>query len=419
MNIFHRTLLKYLFKLLFHPFLFVAYFFSYIVPRNKKIWVFGCWNGKKFADNAKYLFLFSQHKKNILPNWITKNKGLAKQMRARGYRSYYYLSLKGIYYTLRAKCFIFDSHIIGINFWLSGGCKKINLWHGIPFKKIEFDIEKGKLSELYQSEGLKKQIIKFFSPWIFVDTKLDFLLATSDLFKQKLSSAFRVKQEKIFVSGQPRNDILFKNKIKGVETAKERGIADELAKRRQAGNKIILYAPTFRDTGGNVLLESGIDLEELNEFLKKRESFFLIKFHPSERITVDKNFSQIKFIPADTDIYTFLKNIDILITDYSSLYFDFLLLDRPIIFFPYDLDKYINKDRELYFDYHEFTPGPKTYGFQELLELLEKFIVGQNDKYNNQRAKIRDLCFSYQDGKSAERIFDFLYKEFYEKDSTN
>ena len=99
------------------------------------------------------------------------------------------------------------------------------------------------------------------------------------------------------------------------------------------------------------------------------------------------------------------KLADILVTDYSSIFVDFLLLNRPEIFFPYDYEKYVTKDRELYFDYNEFTPGPKARVFSEFLGVLGKTLQGEDD-FAQKRITQRDRCFSKIDSNASRRTID-------------
>ena len=123
-------------------FLIPIYFLSFLIPRNPKLWLFGSTFGNRFADNPKYFYLycnqFHKDRKNggIRAVWITKQKEIVKLLRKNGYEVYYRYSLKGIWCCLRGKVYIFDNYSKDISFWLSGGAVKINLWHGIPLKKI-------------------------------------------------------------------------------------------------------------------------------------------------------------------------------------------------------------------------------------------------------------------------------------------
>jgi CDP-glycerol glycerophosphotransferase (TagB/SpsB family) len=126
-------------------------------------------------------------------------------------------------------------------------------------------------------------------------------------------------------------------------------------------------------------------------------------------IATNVNTSNRIYIPKYSevqDIYYTMSKADILITDYSGVYFDFLLLDRPIIFTPFDIHDYINNDRELYYNYDEVTPGPKARNWTELLRLLELATI--KDDWKSQRAAVRDQFHQYTDNKSSERVFQMV-----------
>ena len=101
---------------------------------------------------------------------------------------------------------------------------------------------------------------------------------------------------------------------------------------------------------------------------------------------------RVYFVKKNTDPYPILGLTDILITDYSSVFIDYLLLDRYIIFFPYDLDRYIKSERELYYNYEDITPGIKVYEYEELEKVLKAYLEGQ-DMYKLQRKKALNYFF--------------------------
>ena len=411
---FQKTL-KYSLKLPLYLLLHLVYFISFFSPRDRKIWIFGCQEKKLFNDNSKYFFLYTanNHKDKIKAVWLSKKKEIIKDLRKKGYNAHGTYSLLGIYHTLRAKYFIFDTYLSDIIYWTSNGSKKINLWHGIVFKKIEFDVKKGKLGQIYQSNGLKRLIYEFFLPWIF--KKPDFLTATSGLTQKIFASAFKTNKNKTFITGYPRNDILFK-KIENFELGFDTAMLQKIkALKAEEQTKIIFYLPTFRESkisfNKNPLMNTS-SFDKLNDFLKSENAVFLIKLHPLLGKIKFKNSKSDRIfkISSKTDIYPLLRLTDLLITDYSSIFFDFLLLKKPIIFFPYDLDEYALKDRGFYFNYKQFTPGPKAYDFDELLCQIKHLTRGR-DKFTSQRKKIRDSCFKYRDGAASERIFDIIYQD--------
>src|SRR5208283_2067110 len=93
------------------------------------------------------------------------------------------------------------------------------------------------------------------------------------------------------------------------------------------------------------------------------------------------------------DIYEVLHLCDILITDYSSIFFDFLKFNKPIIFYPYDFLEYQKLDRCFYFDYKQFVPGPIVYSFDEMLKLISRILSNGLDGYQGKRKKLEEISF--------------------------
>jgi CDP-glycerol glycerophosphotransferase (TagB/SpsB family) len=125
-----------------------------------------------------------------------------------------------------------------------------------------------------------------------------------------------------------------------------------------------------------------------------------------------KNYSNIKAVhdkDIEQDIYSVVPDYDILITDYSSIFFDYLLSDNPIIFAPFDYEKYITKDRELYYDYDEVTPGPKCKNWEEVLEWIVKFKENPN-LFKKEREEVKNRFHKYHDGKNCERVYEEIIK---------
>lgn len=147
----------------------------------------------------------------------------------------------------------------------------------------------------------------------------------------------------------------------------------------------------------------------MTAFLKDHDINFYYKLHYVDKSTLNEKNVNIKQL-HDIDIYELLAITDILITDYSSVYFDFLLTGRPIIFTPFDLDDYIRKERELYFNYHEVTPGPKCRDWNEVLLELEKIISGKDD-YKKERQIVNNRFNTFQDGNSSKRVVEFIQQQ--------
>lgn len=379
--------LKYWGQLLLLP----VYWLSFLFPRNKKIWLFGSTFGRRFADNPRYLYLYvSQHKAelDIRPIWISHNEDVVEMLKNEGYEAYMYHSLKGIWFALRGKVYLFDNYSKDINFWQSGGALKVNLWHGIPLKKIQHD---NVFDKFRHPKNLLEKIKNF--PRNISDEKPNhYVLTTSENLRPIFSSAF--KTNNVLIAGYPRNGVLISEEIQNVYSEEEKNdrkrIVEFLEDESDAQNKkMVFYMPTFRQS--ETLFFDNFDKDDFQMFLKENNILFCVKLHPKSKL--NKEFDNIQsenimVINKDADPYVFLKMADVLITDYSSIYFDYLLLDRPIIFFDYDLKEYLSDSREMYFEYYEFTPGEKVNDYSKLKSVMND-IIENYDEYKKGYFKYR------------------------------
>ena len=396
-----KKYIKHLPKIL-NPVLFLLYLFVYFFPRDKKNWVFGSGVGSSFSDNAKYFFLYCSQQYQINSYWISTNRPLVEKLKEEGLHAYYKYSFKGIWLCVRSKVFVYDSRVNGINYWLSNGAFKVALWHGSPLKTIDKDVSI--LTNMFyignHTFGLKRYFIRFLNPECFVTP--DFMIATSDKIKGYFYSAFGAKQ--IEVTGYPRNDIISNPKLYDYYLGFEQQIIDSITTK-----KIILYTPTFRDTK-RYNRKTPIEWEQLNNLLKNNSATFLIKLHRNDySIVMKEEFSNIRVLASNIDIYPLFSKVDLLITDYSSIFFDFLLTNKPVLFFPYDKNSYLTQDRSLYDDYDKVTPGKKAYTFKELYDNLNNFLLDsslENDvvKY----PKIKDEYNKFSDDQASKRVFEKL-----------
>lgn len=377
-------------------FLLPVYGFSFITPRNKKIWVFGSTFGRRFADNPKYFYLYMNqyHPVDIKPIWISKNKKVIELLQENKLEAYYLYSAKGIYYCLRSKVFIYDNYTKDISFTLSGGAIKINMWHGIPLKKINRD---NKFDTIRNSQSIKDRL-RWALRRMTNEKPSHYVLTTSEYLRPVFSSAFGTN--KVLTYGYPRNDFLVSEKIKNVFSQEEKLLNSKI---EEFKGKKVLYMPTFRDK--EIVYWENINLHEFQSFLHNNNMLFCIKLHPKSKLikyflNIDKKYNNIVIIDSEWDPYQLLKMSDILVTDYSSTYFDFLCRNKPIIFFDYDKNEYLVNCRELYFDYEEFTPGIKVKTIKEL-----EFALLQEDNYGEERQRILYKVFDDTLFAASERIY--------------
>lgn len=377
-------------------FLLPVYGLSYLFPRSKKIWVFGSTFGKRFADNPKYFYLYTsqKHSEQIKSIWISKSREIVRLLKKNKAKGYYLYSMQGIWYSLRAKVYFYDNYSKDICFPLSGGAIKINLWHGIPLKKIQkdnrFDFVRNPRSRLESFRWLLRRVSD--------EKNTDYILATSKFMRPYFSSAFRT--QRVICCGYPRNDLLQSDNISNIYSDVELSL-DRALREQKGDRKIVFYMPTFRDSETKFF--EVISLQRMNKFLHQAKILLIVKLHTKSKL--HKEFlkivgNNIIVMDAMADIYPALKQADLLITDYSSIYFDFLLTGKPVIFFPYDIEDYLRDSREFYFDYDTFTPGKKVFTQEQLEQTLITI-----DSNKTEADKILNLVFDEPGKATSEDLF--------------
>ena len=389
--------------------LYPLYLLSFIIPRKKNLWLFGSHNNS-FSDNSKYLFYYiSDSHSEIESVWVTNNKEIIKYLKQKNYKVVRRSSLKGLWTCLKGKIYFYSSYSSDINFLTSGGAIKFNLWHGIPLKKIEYDIKIGKLGEVYNSK--LTSFYKITKPNIF--QKPDFLLSTAPLISRIFSGAFRIKQEQYLEFGYPRCEHFFWTKERLLDFIKEKSpeliyILEKFKKHK----RVFIYMPTFREQQSNNI-NNILELERLNNFMVSQNFLIIIKQHPNLKNKVNSSYSNILILTTYIDMYPILPFTDLLITDYSSIFFDYMLLNKPIIFYCYDKDKYLIEERGFYFDYMSLVSeiGEVVEDFDMLIEILSNYSFKSkdyvnikekfwNDKIIDSSSKITNFCLSLCKGET-------------------
>ncbi len=402
-----------------YPLLHIIYFFVGFIPRNRKIWIFGSGNDR-FAGNSKWLFLYlyNANKEGIKKIWISRSKKIIKILQAKGLEAYYLKSLKGLYYAVRGGIYIFNVHTnYDIGYFFSNGAKKINLWHGLGVKKmgLDSDLTNNYFYKLYHGNIWQKLKNRFFRPWEY--ESYDIMTCISELTAKCTRSAFGKRVKDIIITGYPCNDAIFKNIDSPFE--EDQKLIDFFKTIKSNQKKIILYMPTFRDIKiyNSESMDIAIDWNKLNSFLTKNNSMFIIKLHPVKQATVQipASCKNIQTLDSLADVYPILKYVDVLITDYSTVCYDFLLCSRPIIFYWYDVEGYRAKNRSLYEDFENLLMGPRVKNFDALLDILDKCINNKNN-FIEENLKTINNCQSvaqrYLDSNSSQRVYEQIINKF-------
>ncbi|MCQ2495767.1 MAG: bifunctional glycosyltransferase family 2 protein/CDP-glycerol:glycerophosphate glycerophosphotransferase [Lachnospiraceae bacterium] len=363
---------------------------SFLKKPVKENWImFECFFGKSYGDNPKgiyeylsktygdkYKFIWSMEKgaKSKIPFKCTK-------VRRMGLRYAYYLA--------RCKYFVFNTKQPG---WMRKREEQVFLetWHGTPLKRLAFDME----DNFSASPGYKKHIYSKTRSW-------DYLVApnrfTADIFK----SCFMYDGH-MLEYGYPRNDILHRpdrDKL-AADIRKKLGIPMD--------KKTILYAPTWRDdefyAAGQYKFTLKLELPKLREALGD-EYVILLRTHYyiADKLDVTGMEGFAYNLSKYDDIAEIYLISDICITDYSSVFFDYANLRRPILYYTYDIDKYRDMLRGFYFDMESTVPGPLLYTTEEVIDSI-KNIKSLSEKYKDRYDAFYEKFCSWENGHASENI---------------
>ena len=389
----------------------IAWPLSLVIPRNRKLAVVLGRDGGKFLDNCKHFFVYASQQPNTgVDFWfLAADKSLAETLSSENSNSTTLHGIKGRWLWLRAGTIFVDSvdWMVGWRYAGSSGARVVQMWHGIPLKKVQL----ARFHERSASRPpLRRTLLKTQVAITGRFARTDWLLSTSPLVT---NAAFRQSFRCNLIShaGYPRNDALFdvESPLRNVNTDKSTRAAI-LSHRTTGSNKLVgVYAPTFRAALTDPFIDGTVELNQLSTVCDETGILLLLKLHPWMHGRVQApDFPNLKFVSPESDLYPILPRVDFLITDYSSIFFDFLLLDRPIIFFPYDLGDYLANERSMYFDYWEMTPGPKARDMESLTCALKQLSEGQ-DEWTETRRAIRSRVFQHSDGRSAQRLLSELF----------
>ena len=345
--------------------------FSFCVPRSKKIWAFGSFRGA-FTDNAKYLFIYvSRACPEVFPVWISYKAATVRAVRAAGLRACSLFSLPGLYYALRAGTYFFNAYSSDICYFTAGRALCVNLWHGVGLKKIEFCVDKGALYDRYVRKTLRE---RFYYPQVY--RRPDYFLSSTPFQTVKFAQAFRIPESRCLPLGYPRNDILLLP-----EPARRSFIrqyappaTEELIQKCRSYSRVFLYMPTWRESQRNLFAEH-LNLEALLLLMQRYNALLLLKPHANVRLDARlrrMEYSNLLLLEGGLDVYPLLPYTDVLITDYSSVLYDYLLMDnKGVILYLYDYAEYIN-ERDFNYPFLENVAGELAYTFPELLSAIKR-----------------------------------------------
>lgn len=369
------------------------------IPTNKKTVLFIAFHGRGYTDNPRslYEYMIKQDRfKDYHFIWAIKNHK-QKKIDIAGAKVIEYFSIPYFYYLAR-------SHYWVVNCKLPMYVLKkknqvyLQTWHGTPLKKLAYDIEVPEGTTFYRSGMTEDMMHETYRQDV---EKYNYMISPSAFTTEVFQSAFRINKERLIETGYPRNDLLSNYSLEDVlQIKKQLGIPLD--------KKVLLYAPTWRD---NSYVTKGYTFKlevHFDKWQKALQDDYVVIFKPHYLIVNDFDIDQFKgfvyFVPPEEDIRNLYIISDALITDYSSVFFDYAILNRPIYFYMYDLASYRDELRGFYLDIYQDLPGKIIEDENLLLEEMKKPFDYQkmslfNQKFNN-----------HEDGLASQRVVNIVFR---------
>ena len=381
-------------KLLSLPFYAFGRLASLLVRRNNSLWVFACGSG--IGEGALELYRFAKDADPSLRLvWLARNRTELAHARDLGLAAAMRSGWRGFRLTLRAGVLVLTHGLGDANRFGTRGAFIVQLWHGIPLKKIQLD---------------SPATFRGFAPALMrrlyrrSTSAISLMPAASELAAERLRSAFGLPEDRVVITGDPRDDVLFHDALEARELLAH-SIGD------LGTERIVLYAPTWRDGETDPCIPTAAEWQAIAAHLESTSQLLVVRPHPHSvgdyRAGVDVS-PRIRILSAGTqnDINPVLPAVDILITDYSSAAFDFALLGRPIVFLAPDAESY-TRTRGLYEPYEKFSGASNVATWDSALSLLAD--PHALSRLAAHAVKLAQTHHRFRDGRNTERLYEQLH----------
>jgi CDP-glycerol glycerophosphotransferase len=366
------------------------------LPVQKNLIVFESFLGKQYSDNPRAIYEYMQQN---FPNyqllWSIDRREV-NRFKNKEFKMVKRLSFSWLLKMARAKYWVTNSRL---PIWLPKPkhTTYLQTWHGTPLKRLAADIKQVHMPGT-DTQKYKDEFIKEAKKW-------DYLISPNAYSTEIFRRAFKFDKT-IMETGYPRNDYLINyNNEKEILNLKRKYDLPE-------DKKIILYAPTWRDNKyyqiGKYKFDLALDLQALRKELQD-DYIVLLRMHylVSDRFHLDEYDGFVFDYSSHGDIRELYLLSDILITDYSSVFFDYAILKRPMIFFVHDIDEYRDKLRGFYFDFEKEAPGGLTNTTEEVIDEIRSVESMSSSDFN----KFYKTFTYLEDGNATRRVLSQLLQD--------
>ncbi|WP_278101944.1 CDP-glycerol glycerophosphotransferase family protein [Microbacterium proteolyticum] len=369
-----------------------------VVPRSRERWVFGCAVG--VADGALALWRVADAA-GERTTWLVADEGQAQEAERLGIPSLRRDSLRGLWATARARVVVVTHGFGDVNRYAVAGAFVVQLWHGIPLKRIGLDSPETTRSALLPGSRAVTRLLAVL--YRRTMRQISLLPAASHLVRGRLESAFGLDDARVPVTGEPRVDVLSRG------TADERRSAARDALAAVTGTdlgdrRLVLYAPTWRDGDVDPAIPTTSDADRIDAVLAHHDAVLFVRPHPLGAGEYRLTSERVKMLGSDrvADVTPLLPAFDALVTDFSSLAFDAGLVPLPVVFFAPDVEAYVAR-RGLYGRYRDVAGDDVPRTWEAALARLDGILDDPTDAVEASR-RLSASVHAHHDGRNAERV---------------
>jgi CDP-glycerol glycerophosphotransferase (TagB/SpsB family) len=359
---------------------------DYLWPKDSRILIFGSASGHYSTGNSKAVFEYIQ---DLEDTPFECYFALSEHSENPNYIRIRHPSIKTIRLFLKAKTILMSNSFSDFgNFRPSSKKNIIHLWHG-----------QGPKADGYASKKFNREMLHDSEFWHRYTTAF---VTCSRLDSYMRAYAHALHPTQILKVGYPRCDYL-------LDKTRWKSMIPPLYDNLPRYEKVVLYATTWRTDGSAKFFPfEDFSQNELEEWCKENRILLLVRCHEADNRRVEES-QHVRNLPfkLQPDVAEILPEVDLLINDYSSIQSDFMLLDRPMVFVPYDLEKFLTLQDFCYPNYDFWCPGEKVYTFKDFKKAIEQALRGE-DMYAEQRRLVNSLINEYQTPGATQRVYEYL-----------
>ena len=395
-------------KLLGLPLYACSALISLVVPRSDRLWVFG--SGIGLGEGALPLFRLAEARLGDSTRlvWLARSAAELEEARALGLDTMRKNGWRGFWTTLRARVIVVTHGFGDVNRYGVRRGFVVQLWHGLPFKHLHLDSPSTYSVSFLPDIGIVRRLLAI--GYRSAGRGVSLFPVASERVKPSIVSGFGVDPENVVVTGDPRDDVLLAGD-ESTRRADARSRLDRAVTDLPASARVVLLAPTWRDGGADPTVPTASEWDAIVAWLEQHDAVLLVRTHPLGRGSYaagPARSERIRLLGADLmrDVNPVLWAVDAVITDYSSIVFDFALVGRPVVFYAPDLADYASM-RGYYLPFEEFTGGRAVTTWADALERLgEALAEDANGPAHRHARHLREEFFDVLDGRAGLRVLD-------------